>query len=475
MRAGNPTVVRPTPPGTRPASSLHRPAFWVVLGLLGIGAGYTVADFRQPLASYPLATTVALILFALYAVPFLWFVGSLDYLEREPPLLLLTAGGWGAMVAATAAARGNRAAADLLAKLVSPHFTTVWGPAIIGPTVEELLKTLGVVAIALIARKQINSVLDGVVYGAVTGLGFQVVENIQYAVSAVELAGRGDRIGPVVLTFLLRGFLGGLWSHTLFSALAGAGVGYFVVRTDRGRPARLAVAGLAFLGAWAFHFGWNSPLLADGFGPGIAGVLTVLLIKGLPPLAMILWLVRSARQREAAYYVTALRSLGDPMIATSGELTALATGHKRAAARHYAYARCGLPGSRVVRRLQRAQARLAVAVSRDDPTGQGDEARRWLAVIRAQRQSLIHMAHPEAAAPKDRRTPAGRWALGLGLVGIVVPLVALVAAGLGAHGLIRSRRIRQPADNWLTAGLLLGGLSVLLWTVTYAIRATGGA
>ena len=82
------------------------------------------------------------------------------------------------------------------------------------------------VMIALLAGSQINSVLDGFVYGALAGLGFQVVENIVFALNAVDLAGAGDRGGPVVATFLLRGFLGGLWSHTLFTALAGAGVAY---------------------------------------------------------------------------------------------------------------------------------------------------------------------------------------------------------------------------------------------------------
>ena len=52
----------------------------------------------------------------------------------------------------------------------------------------RLLKTLGVVIIVLVARRQINSVVDGAVYGAFVGLGFQVVEDFIYAVNAV-----GDR------------------------------------------------------------------------------------------------------------------------------------------------------------------------------------------------------------------------------------------------------------------------------------------
>jgi len=242
--------VRPASPSARPAKSLRLPAFWLVLVLLGMGAWRIFAIVRDSFGLYPRATAVALGLFGLYAVPFWIFVERLDYLEREPPLLLATAFAWGGLVATSTAIPGNAAVHNLLAKLVSPEFTAAWGSAIAGPTIEELLKTLGIVAIVLIARAQVNSVLDGVVYGALVGLGFQVVENIVYAVNAVAIVGNGDRVGPVVSTFFLRGFLAGLWSHTLFSALAGAGVAYVVVRTDKPLWIRLVVAGGALGGAW---------------------------------------------------------------------------------------------------------------------------------------------------------------------------------------------------------------------------------
>jgi hypothetical protein len=81
--------------------------------------------------------------------------------------------------------------------------------------------------------------VDGFVYGGMVGLGYQVVENIAYATSAVEAAGTGDRVEPVFGVFVARGFLAGPWSYTAFTALAGAGVGYAVVRVDRSWSARL--------------------------------------------------------------------------------------------------------------------------------------------------------------------------------------------------------------------------------------------
>src|SRR5512139_2613513 len=225
--------VRPTPRAAQAVKSLQLPAFWILTGILVISAGRLVSLWISPMARFPAATVTAIVLFALYAVPFWMFIASMDFLEREPPLLMATAFAWGAMVATTTAMRGNRAMLGLLAKVVSPDFASVWGPAVVSPIIEELLKILGIVMIVLVARKQINSVLDGMVYGALIGLGFQVVENIFYALNAVEMANSGDRIGPVVATFFLRGFLAGLWSHTLFSALAGAGVAWFLVRKDK--------------------------------------------------------------------------------------------------------------------------------------------------------------------------------------------------------------------------------------------------
>ncbi|NUR25172.1 MAG: PrsW family intramembrane metalloprotease, partial [Catenulispora sp.] len=204
------------------------PAFWLLAGLLVVCGARLFTMLDTAYAKFPVATIAAVVLFGLYAVPFWLFIASMDFVEREPPLLLATAFAWGAAVATMVAIPGNQAIHDLLAKLVSPEFAAAWGSAIAGPTIEELLKGLGVIVIVLIARAQINSVLDGMVYGALVGLGFQVVEDIVYAVNAVAVAGQGDEIGPVVSTVFLRGFIAGLWSHTIFSALVGGGIAYFL-------------------------------------------------------------------------------------------------------------------------------------------------------------------------------------------------------------------------------------------------------
>ncbi|GAA2579445.1 hypothetical protein GCM10010435_65700 [Winogradskya consettensis] len=391
----------PVQPGAEPGLGLiRRPAFWIVLALLAAGGVRMALIAAHYAATFPIALLTATLLFALLAVPFSFVVAELDFLEREPPVLLAVAFAWGGLVATSVSIPGSGALDDIIAKLGSPGLAADWGAALAGPTVEEIAKTLGVVAIVLIARAQVNSVLDGVVYGAVVGLGFQIIEDIVYAMSAVALAGRGDTVEPVFTTFLLRGFLSGVWSHTLFGALAGAGIGYLVVRGERPRRTRIGAATLAVLGAWASHVLWNSPLLRDGLGNGAVALLAVLVLKGLPPLVLIWLLVRSAHDREADYYAAILVELNDPELITPAEVEALRTGSRRASARSHARARAGWRARGAVRRLQHAQARLAVELSR----GTTDLTRRHLEV-RRQRHLLVSLGHPEALVPEGK----GPW------------------------------------------------------------------
>src|SRR5204862_531798 len=121
------------------------------------------------------------------------------------------------------------------------------------------------------------------------------------------MVGQAGALYPVATTvalvliavFVARGFVAGLWSHTMFTALAGAGVGYAVVRRERSRLSRYGVALLCLAGAWLAHFAWNSPVLSGGFGLGTAGQIAAVLVKGIPALLVVLALVRAAGDREA--------------------------------------------------------------------------------------------------------------------------------------------------------------------------------
>jgi protease PrsW len=424
-RAYRTAPVLPGPPAGTLAWRV--PAVWVTAGLLVAGGASLGTRLAPAVRHYPFACALAVLLFALYAVPFLIFIDRLDFLEREPPPLLAMGFAWGGVVSTAAAIPGNAAAENLLAKLGSPALAGTWGPALAGPTVEEPLKLLGVVMVALVVRGQINSVVDGFVYGAVVGLGFQVVEDVLYAANQVNDAGDGDRAGPVLGIFVARGFLAGLWSHTLFTALAGAGVAYALVRRARSRPFRLGMAALGLLGAWLCHAFWNSPLLRDGWGLGVPGVLLALVVKGIPALVVILALVKVAGDHEGEYYAATLAELADPLVATAAELDALRSPGARAAVRREAAARCGRRGGLAVGRLQRAQAALAVALSRCDGTDGywRDE------VLRARRALAALDAAAGPRVPVRRWVEAVVWFLGTGLAALLALALAIAVRRLG--------------------------------------------
>jgi RsiW-degrading membrane proteinase PrsW (M82 family) len=400
------------------------PAWLMLTGVLLVGGWRLALILRDAYRGYPVATSLALALFALYAVPFVIFLRAIDYLERQPPLLQVAAFAWGGVVATSAAIAGGTALQDILAKTVSPGYAAQWGPAVAAAGLEEALKLLGVIAVALLARRSLASMLDGFVYGALVGLGFQVVEDVVFATSAVALDGPRDAVGPVLVTFVLRGFIGGLWSHTLFTALAGAGVAYALVRRDRPMRNRILVAAGLFGAAWGAHFLWNSPWFADGFGYGPAGALLAVVVKGIPAVAVGTVLFIAAERQEADYYSALLAGQGDPRLATADEIRALVSPRRRVAARRRARARLGWAGGRAVRRLQRAQAQLAVALSREPSRDAGPEVRRRRRDVLSRRHQLVALALAGSPA-RTGMFPAAAVIMAQTLA------VGLVVAGIG--------------------------------------------
>jgi hypothetical protein len=163
-------------------------------------------------------------------------------------------------------------------------------------------------------------------------------------------------------------------------------------------------------------------------GNGAAALLGVLLLKGLPPLLLILLLVRHVHDGEAEYYVGQLATLRDPELITEGELEMLGSGSRRAAARRHAAARAGRPARRAVRRLQRAQARLAVELSRASAEVSDGSTGSRCDEIRGQRAVLRGLGHPEAiAGPRSWRHTASTVVTTA--VAIAVLWVALSALG----------------------------------------------
>ncbi|HEY1178184.1 MAG TPA: PrsW family glutamic-type intramembrane protease, partial [Phytomonospora sp.] len=428
--------VRPTPPGSGQWFDVRNPALWV-FAVLAVPALWILGTaVKNCFAAYPLASTVAAIGFALFTVPFVIVLRRLDYLEREPPALVAIAFAWGGVVAYMGAVYGGRATHGMLAKLISPAFAGEWSAAIGPPVVEEILKALGIVLVVLIAREQVNSTVDGFVYGAFVGLGFQVMEDFGYAVTATAWDRGGDAVGPVVSTFVVRGFLSGLWSHTVFTALAGGGIAYATVNRNKPMARRLGVAAGAVGIAILAHALWNSPLLRDGFGFGGIGIVAALFIKGLPVFLLVWYLFSRAYRTEASFYGEQLMQYKDTPLVYPEELTALLSYRERESARRLAQApkgRRGARAARAVRRLQHLQTRLAVLSSRYpgaagwvQSTLETPPTRQWLA---EERKRLKNVLRPSAVDEAERRDLLHRNAVRKCVVDILLVRARLTHLG----------------------------------------------
>ena len=397
-------------------SSLHHarflqprlPAFWlyvVVVGLTGVVAVGEQNLFRE-LSPGGWALSWGLVI--LYAAPVAALVYLLDLYEREPIPLLVAAFVWGAVAATTLSAIGNAGWGVVVARVGGPEFASRWTAALTAPFVEEILKGIGVVLIVLIARDEVDDVMDGFVYGALCGLGFAVVEDVFYFIAVF-----GGDVGGVFQGFFVRVIASGLYSHVLYTGLVGMAVGIIISRRD-GRPRRdrvrpaVLLAGAAVLG----HFLWNSPILE--FFPahpweGAEWVLIPLAtaVKGLPLLLFVVVAVRLAHARERRWLQTTLMSEFEDEAVTPEELAILERPRRRRRVRRELRRRAGERAARLLKRLQREQVNLAMVRSRvasdDDPALIGQRA-----LCRSLRDALEAIPGASRAAGGDRQLGSDR-------------------------------------------------------------------
>src|SRR4030095_6544517 len=108
-------------------------------------------------------------------------INWLDRYEKEPKLLLGAAFLWGVVIAGGGAFILNTAFGIGIYALTGSEGATEFGTtSIVAPMIEEGLKGLAVLVVFLMFRKEFDSVLDGVVYAAVTAMGFAALENVLY-------------------------------------------------------------------------------------------------------------------------------------------------------------------------------------------------------------------------------------------------------------------------------------------------------
>ena len=206
--------------------------------LCAFGAGVLIWQFARFLVVFPSAAVLAAALELPLVV--IGFVLLRRLRPTRAPALIWSAAAlvWGATAAPGCALLANQGLTGLWAKNAGVKFASAWSASLSAPLNEEVLKLCGVVMVALAAPAVINGPLDGLIYGALTGLGFQAVENITYGFSAIVVSGGTSPDRAALNSALLRVGSAGLGSHWTMTAVAGAGVGYLVLHSRRSRLAR---------------------------------------------------------------------------------------------------------------------------------------------------------------------------------------------------------------------------------------------
>ncbi len=211
-----------------------------------IGALVSALVIVQIAANVPVAIVLGLVPIAIVGPVLVW----LDRVEPEPWSARVHAFLWGAFVAT--------AVSGIVNELVGVGLGLGASLVISAPVVEEIMKGLGIWY--AVRRKELDGVMDGVVYAGWTALGFAVVENFLYF-------GLAEQEGQLVLVFVLRALLTP-FAHPLFTAWTGIAIGRAVARGAPVLPSALGGLALAMLS----HAAWNG---AASYGAEISGLVVL--------------------------------------------------------------------------------------------------------------------------------------------------------------------------------------------------------
>jgi RsiW-degrading membrane proteinase PrsW (M82 family) len=290
----------------------------------------------------------------------------LDRNEKEPWRLVLVATAWGAIVSTSLAFWGETLWDVLFTSNLLPGPAADASTAYSAGIFEEVAKGVAVLLLYLVMRDEFDDVVDGIVYGAAVGFGFNFMESIGwmthlYALYAPEGTGTANAIGM----WYWRQVIGLFFGHAAYTALIGAGIGIARQLPRAGQRVLVIVSG--FLAAIAAHFAWDAwqaVVLA-----GIRDTFTLVLLAHArylfmvgPFVAVLLVLLAMGLQLEG---VALRRHLREEAESGSGavrpaEVEVLMSPRRRFHARMSAFASGGLSAYLQVSRLQTAQLHLAM-------------------------------------------------------------------------------------------------------------------
>jgi RsiW-degrading membrane proteinase PrsW (M82 family) len=229
---------------------------------------------------------------------FAYIVYWTDRYEKEPVLLLGGVFIWGAVIAAGAAFIVNTfLGLGIYLFSGSQAFTELSTADAVAPFIEETLKGMACLLVFLFFRREFDSILDGIVYAAITAIGFAATENVYYLYT---YGFHENGVGGILYMFFVRVILVG-WQHPFYTAFIG--IGLAVARLSRNTSIKL-IAPLV---------GWGIAVLTHSLHntistvfQGIQSVTIGMIFDWSGWIAMIMFVVW-ALYREQKWIVAQLR------------------------------------------------------------------------------------------------------------------------------------------------------------------------
>ena len=226
----------------------------------------------------------SIIIFAILAalIPTLIYVAIVywvDRYEKEPFWLLSATFLWGAVPSIIFAYIFNTTLSlPIYLILGEGAAADATSATLIAPIVEESFKGIILLAIFLFWRHEIDSPLDGIIYGAMVGLGFGMVENVYYFINQYNAGG----MEAMSVNIFFRAIIFGL-NHALFTSFTGLGIAIARLSTKNGVKIIAPILGWAtavflhFLHNLTVSIGEAFVCLAIFFDWGFVWVLIVII------------------------------------------------------------------------------------------------------------------------------------------------------------------------------------------------------
>lgn len=272
-------------------------------------------------------------------------VNFIDRFEREPWFLRLAAFLWGAIIAIPPTLFIETNVQTLIQNALGQDSNIVLRSVLLGlnaGVTEETVKGLGLLLLFFVLRDEFDNVTDGIVYGALIGAGFAMVENFSYFAQNSK-----DFLPFLIVGRIILGWL----SHSTFTVCFGAALGY--VRHTNIRWRHIVVPLLGYVASVALHSVFdfvdiyaNATVIASPNNPTVAHYSLIAVIGDyIPPFIaqiVLLYFLIKALAHEVAVIREFLASEVSNGVVRVDEYALLQNSFERTRQERSVLRRCGI-------------------------------------------------------------------------------------------------------------------------------------